>query len=241
MQQPTLFLPGLMCDQRLWQPTWQHLSADIESTNLQFALKPSIEEMAKDVDSHMPSHPVNLVGFSMGGYIALHYALHYALNKTTNNAQQVKSLTIIAASSAGLTQTEKKQRAQTLNHVKNSHYNGIAKQRIAQFVHPDHINDPVVDIIRQMDKSLGKETLIAQLQANTYRPSLTERLNELNIPVLIVGAAEDQLVSQQAIHAMHRGIKQSQLTIIEHCGHMIPLEAPQTLARTINEFLTTIY
>ncbi len=235
MTNPVTFLPGLMCDQRLWQSTWPLLSDAITPKHIQFALSPDIQSMASDVDQHLALAPhqskqvIDLVGFSMGGYVALHYALNYP--------GKVKRLVIIAASAWGLTDEEQKQRLHIINYIKKNNYSGIAKQRIAQFVHPSHINDPVVDVIRDMDKSLGKETLVAQMQANTDRPSLAEQLNQLDIPVLIIGAVADQLVSKRDLQLMADNIPNGQLELLDHTGHMIPLEAPQQLAEQLNQFL----
>ncbi|MFT4925072.1 MAG: pimeloyl-ACP methyl ester carboxylesterase [Phenylobacterium sp.] len=241
-------LPGLMCDHRLWQSTWPRLAAELTPTHHQFAAADNIQAMAADVHHQITPHPdqpnqqgINLLGFSMGGYVALHYALNQALNQALNdalnNANTIKKLIIIAASAKGLNDEEKKQRSQILKYLQNNRYNGINKQRIGQFVHPSHINDPVSDIIRDMDHSLGQHTLVNQLKANIDRPPLTEQLHQLNIPVLIVGGAQDQMVKPQTLIDMGEQLPNATVSIIEHCGHMVPLEAPQQLATLINDFI----
>lgn len=222
------FLPGLMCDQRLWQTTWPLLSSDIQPNPIQFALHDNITDMTTDIPPSPNQQPIDLVGFSMGGYVALHYAL--------NHPGAVKRLVLIASSAWGLTDAEKKRRKYILSSLKIHGYSGITKQRIGEFVHPDHRKSPAVEVIRAMDETLGKDTLIAQLQASTYRPSMAEQLNQLDIPVLIVGAAQDQLAAQEVMLAMGEKIPNCKVEIIEGCGHMIPLEAPEQLARAINDF-----
>ena len=91
---PTYFLPGLMCDQRLWFDTWAELSADSTPIAVKFGKHDNINDMLNDVTTHLGMQPVDMVGFSMGGYLALQYALKYP--------DAIKSLVIIGASATGL-------------------------------------------------------------------------------------------------------------------------------------------
>jgi pimeloyl-ACP methyl ester carboxylesterase len=184
--------------------------------------------MAK-ITTSVNLEPIDLVGFSMGGYVALQYALTYP--------QAIKRLIIIAATGTGLTEQEQRRRHHILRYMKTNPYNGIPTQRLKQFIHPDNINSPAADTIRQMDKSLGKETLVAQLQATAQRPSLLSQLHTLKCPVLVVGAHQDKLVQPQEIETLGSHFSCATIKFINQGGHMTPLEAPQQLATMINGFL----
>ena len=224
------FLPGLMCDKRLWQATWPHLSRAITPENVQPALNDTLDAMAADVNERAGQAPVNLVGFSMGGYLAMHYALMYP--------GRVSRLMIVAASAFGLSVAEQKLRRQTLSILDKHGYRGIAPQRIAQMIHPAHVNDHA-DVIRAMDSALGQETLISQLRANVDRPSLEAQFSSLDMPVLIVGAAQDQLARPEDLRAMADLIPNADVEIMDQCGHMIPLERPRVLAGLVSSFFST--
>lgn len=109
--------------------------------------------------------------------------------------------------------------------------------RLNQFVHPTRRNDPaVVDVIRAMDRELGKEVLIAQLRETSTRLSLAPRLGELDMPVLLIGADSDPFVPQEAIERMAGLIPGSRAALAQTAGHMIPLEQPDWLAAQIAGF-----
>ncbi|HPI48960.1 MAG TPA: alpha/beta fold hydrolase [Hyphomonadaceae bacterium] len=173
--------------------------------------------------------PLHLVAFSMGGYLALEYAL--------DNPGRVASLVTVASSAFGLTEAEAAERVRALDLLAKHDYRGIPPARINQFVHPSHQHDPVVvDVIRAMDRDLGKPVLMAQLKETSTRTSLAPRLAELDIPVLLIGADSDPFVPFQSIDRMVGLIRNATPIKARDAGHMIPLEQPDWLAARIADF-----
>lgn len=224
------FLPGTMCDQRIWAPVRQRLeprfSTDyvpIESEATRAGMLGLIHSTASTGD------PLHLVAFSMGGYLALEYAL--------DNPGRVASLVTVASSAFGLTEAEAAERVRALDLLAKHDYRGIPPARINQFVHPSHQHDPaVVDVIRAMDRDLGKPVLMAQLKETSTRTSLAPRLAELDIPVLLIGADSDPFVPFQSIDRMVGLIRNATPIKARDAGHMIPLEQPDWLAARIADF-----
>ncbi len=225
------FLPGTMCDTRVWAPVRSRLeppfSTDyvaIEDELTRAGMLALIHSAASTGD------PLHLVAFSMGGYLALEYAL--------DNPGRVASLVTVASSAFGLTEEEAAERVRALELLEKHDYRGIPKGRINQFVHPSHQNDQcVVDVIRAMDHDLGKPVLMAQLKETSARTSLGPRLPELELPVLLIGADSDPFVPVESIHRMAGLIPGAKPVIARDAGHMIPLEQPDWLAAEIGSFL----
>jgi len=69
-----------------------------------------------------------------------------------------------------------------------------------------------------------------------YR-KLTSRLGRVKAPTLIVWGAQDRLLPLPLGEAYQRGIAGSTLTLIEHCGHLPPLEQPERFADVVLKFL----
>jgi pimeloyl-ACP methyl ester carboxylesterase len=173
--------------------------------------------------------PLNLVGFSMGGYLALEYALA--------NPGRVASLITIGSSAFGLTYQEKADRARALAMLKKHEYRGMPVARLKQFVHPSRQADPeVVDVIRAMDRDLGKPVLVAQLKETSTRASLAPSLAELEIPAMLIGADSDPFVRWEVIERMAALIPGARAVLARNAGHMIPLEQPDWLAAQISDF-----
>ena len=67
---------------------------------------------------------------------------------------------------------------------------------------------------------------------------LNERLSKLKIPTLIVQGDSDRFVPSLIGMRLHREIENSQLRIINKCGHLPHIEQPQALVQTIQSFLS---
>lgn len=230
MNHPIYFLPGTMCDQRLWLPIWDQLPQEFEKQFIGLDQGNSFEALEKHLLNSLPNYPVHLVGFSMGGYVALRFALAYP--------ERIHSLILIASSAKGLKPNELKMRENTLNYLNKVTYNGIALARIRQLVHPTHIqNTEIVEVIKAMDKDLGKSVLISQLEATSKRSSLLEHLPQLEMPVFLIGSDHDQIVAQGDLQEMYRELEDGKLAMIEDCGHMIPLEKPWETAQLLTDWI----
>lgn len=224
------FLPGTMCDRRLWQPVWQRLIPQFSCDYVATETEKTREGMLGLIHSAASvGEPLHLVAFSMGGYLAFEYALA--------NPGRVASLVTVASSAFGLTDKEKADRIRSLPMLEKHDYRGMPTARLNQFVHPSRQSEPaVVDVIRAMDRELGKEVLMAQLKETSTRISLAPRLGELDMPVMLIGADSDPFVPVEAIERMAGLISDSKAVIAGNAGHMIPLEQPAWLAARIADF-----
>jgi pimeloyl-ACP methyl ester carboxylesterase len=224
------FLPGTMCDQRVWQPVRQRLEPQFSTDYVAIETESTRQGMLGLIHSAASTgDPLHLVAFSMGGYLALEYALE--------NPGRVASLVTVASSAFGLTEDEAAERVRALDLLAKHEYRGIPQARINQFVHPSHQADPAVaDVIRAMDRDLGKPVLVAQLKETSTRTSLAPRLGELDIPVLLIGADSDPFVPWRSIERMGELIPGARILEARDAGHMIPLEQPDWLAKQIRDF-----
>ena len=96
----------------------------------------------------------------------------------------------------------------------------------------------VVDVIRAMDRDLGKPVLVAQLRETSTRVSLAPRLAELDIPIMLISADSDPFVPWEAIERMATLIPGARAVLAHNAGHMVPLEQPDWLADQIAQFHT---
>jgi pimeloyl-ACP methyl ester carboxylesterase len=229
MDRTLTFLPGTMCDERLWRPVRQRLEPRFSTAYVPIESQATREGMLNLLAEAAGPAPLHLVAFSMGGYLALHFALEHP--------DQVASLVTVGSSAFGLTDAEKAERGRALELLAKHEYRGMATSRLRQFVHPSHWSNPdVVDVIRAMDRDLGKQTLVAQLKETSTRESLGPRLWQLEIDVLLVGADSDPFVPWSAVEEMVRLIPNAEHVMAKNAGHMMPLEQPDWLAAEIMRF-----
>jgi pimeloyl-ACP methyl ester carboxylesterase len=98
----------------------------------------------------------------------------------------------------------------------------------------------------RLRKELLWEQMTSGLPAAGFADSLDavieydarDRLEEIEIPTLIVWGFDDWVISAMAALSYHRRIPHSRLEIFERTGHVPQLERPARFNRVLDEFLT---
>lgn len=231
MSSPTLcFLPGMMCDRQLWEGVWQYMPSNWDIRYIPMERCADRNEMVGLIDEMTDGGDVHMVGFSMGGYLSLEYAVQAS--------KPYRSLTLVGASAYGLPAPEKERRLKYLPMLEKGEYKGISRHRLAQFVHPDRVDDPAVGgVVREMDARLGKEVLINQLTSGSLRESFMDDLPRLACPVQLIGGELDAVIKPSSLHKMESRIADVRLHLLEDTGHMIPLERPEAVAQLLTAFV----
>lgn len=236
-QSPVIFLPGNLCDERIWMSCWRHLTIhDRRYVPLQWAN--SFDEMLMLVGDRLQSYnengkpraqPCHLIGFSMGGYIAAQYASRHPDN--------VASLTLIGTSANGLTPQEIQQRKQIVSAINKRQYRGMTDTRLKQFVHEANLTAELAEFIQEMNQDLGPGVLKAHIESTTPRPAFSKSLAKLRCPVHFVAAEHDQIAPLDSLRQNHRDVSGSELHIVNDAGHMMLLERPEAVANVLQGIL----
>ncbi|MDY7020870.1 MAG: 2-succinyl-6-hydroxy-2,4-cyclohexadiene-1-carboxylate synthase [Cyanobacteriota bacterium] len=174
-----------------------------------------------------------LVGYSMGGRLALYLALYYS---------QYFHAVILESASPGLkTESERTQRylsdlklaenleQQDLQDFLENWYNKPLFKTFKQ--HPDYQK-----ILTRRLKSNPKELAKSLRGMGTgNQPSLWEKLSTIQIPLLLMVGESDQKfvrINQYIVDLCST----AKLEIIPDCGHNIHLESPQQWIKVVQEF-----
>ncbi|KQQ40390.1 hydrolase [Duganella sp. Leaf126] len=232
--QPTRLdlIPGTLCDERMWARV-APLLGDFALHHVPLPQARTRAQMHELIASHSASK-TNLVGFSLGAYLAVEYAVAHP--------ERIGTLVLIANSCKGLPPAEIAARQRIVTILEKNVYTGMTRQRLRELLHPDHVTDTAITgPIEQMAVDLGKEVLLAQFVTTIDRVDYMDRLHTLPFPVLIVGAEGDQLVPVADLRAMAARLPDATLALIaEPTGHMIPLEAPAPLAALLHQFYSKL-
>ena len=222
-----VFLPGFMLDESLWKDVLpfidnpeQLMFGDLCSGN-------SIETIAQANLSKAPD-TFTLIGFSMGGYVAR--------EMVRQAPDRIQSLILIATSARADDDQQALQRITAAKNISATNFRGLSQVSIKESLGTSSANNPeLIEKIRLMGAGLGKDAFI--LQSSIRRTGDLNQLSVIKCPTLVVAGDQDRLRSLDEVTQLQEGIPNSELAVIQDCGHMIPLERPSLLGPLISGWL----
>lgn len=170
--------------------------------------------------------PINVIGFSMGGWVAAEIAVI--------NPHIFKKMVLVGA--AGVKPEVGEVWDYFLNSGKDafqqSFHNPAGSQEYALYYGRDWTpeEEEHVEINREM---------AARLIWKPYMRShtLPALLQAIATPTLLVWGREDKIIPLDACRLFQKAIKGAQATVLAGCGHMPEMEKPEEFANTVAGFL----
>ncbi|MDZ7818573.1 MAG: alpha/beta hydrolase [Aliarcobacter sp.] len=173
---------------------------------------------------------VNLLGFSLGGYIASYFAITYP--------NRVNRLFMVASTPGSSTEAEIERRKEKFAIIEKEGFVGLSYEKAVSLVEEQNQNDAeLIKIIQDMFMDLGKETFISQLTSTFYRKDLYEELTSMDIPIWFYYSVNDRLLNQRSIKRLLETKHNIKLISRVGTSHNIPLEVPELLANEIKKWM----
>lgn len=136
---------------------------------------------------------------------------------------------------------ERSSRMQLVEIAETQGMRAMARHWIRNMVHPERLADEAfVESIVEMFARMTPQVYRAQVSALLNPPDATPVLAAIRCPALVLCGREDTWspVAQHEDIAAH--IAGSKLKIIEHCGHMAPMERPEEVTAALDEWFTLL-
>lgn len=73
-----------------------------------------------------------------------------------------------------------------------------------------------------------------------WKCNLHDKLHKIKVPTLILVGDRDRATPLQCSETLKKAISDSKLRVIGDCGHMMPVEKPNELNKSLQSFLQTI-
>lgn len=180
------------------------------------------------------STPFVVCGLSMGGYIAFEFYRRFP--------EYVAGL-ILASTKAGADSAEgKTNRDKMAEMARKQGVTAVADAMLPKMMSPQTAKDDkeLVEFVRDMMESTSVEGVVGALAAMRDRPDSTAMLADIDVPVLIIHGADDQLIPVSEAEAMARAIPDARLVIIPDAGHLPCLEQPDAFNDAVIDFLDSL-
>ncbi len=228
---PLIFLPGTLCDERIWMPFWKQLSINNRAyVPLQWA--DDLDQMLALTFDRIDGfkEPVHIVGFSMGGYIGSLAAL--------KRPQNVASLHLFGYFPGGLSEQEMQVRKGIIKQIEQKRYRGLNAARLTQYcteaeVDQEHITQTILD----MEQDLGASVLASHIRATTPRKDLSKALAEQPFPVHFIAGEHDKIAPLEKLRAYQVQYPRTHLDVVKDTAHMMLLSQPHTCATLLEKQL----
>lgn len=242
---PLILISGLGGDHYFWQSSLTTLSEKFQVITFDtrgigqtdapeepYSMELFVADLLALMDN-LGIDKAQLLGFSMGGNIALSFALQHP--------ERVHKL-IIAASHAKMSA----QIRLFVDAVLGVYEGGISTRQMFELIAPwlfsnSFLSKPEHAAFLEYDENepfpqplyAWKNQYLAQREYN-----VVDRLAEIKLPTLILAADQDPFASLEDARILQEGIGESTLNIIPQSGHLMNYEQPELFHQCILEFLS---
>ena len=230
MKEKIYLIPGLMTDNRLWSRLIPFLEKEYELVHVPIPHSEDFDEIIDILFEVFKEDKINLLGFSLGAYIASYFAITYP--------NRINRLFCLAATPANSTEAEIERRKEKFVVIEKEGFEGLSYEKAKSLLEEKNQNDvELIKIIQDMFMDSGKESFISQLTSTFYRKDLFEDLINLDIPIWFFYSINDRLLNQEAIQKLL--LDNHNMNIISRVGtsHNIPLEEPELLSIHIRDWM----
>jgi len=175
-----------------------------------------------------------LCGLSLGGYIALNAVLKYP--------DRFDGLILNDTQCIADTPEIKENRCNAIIRIKEKGVEMYADESIKKLFSPGSFTKKknAIAEVKEMIINTPKQTLYNTLHALAERKQTCSRLQEINIPTLIMVGEEDKITPITTAQQINEKILNSKLEIIQQAGHLSNLENPTAFNTHLVTFLELV-
>ena len=228
MYQPLVFLPGLICDARLWRDVIDGLAFSVAPMVADLRLDETIAAMAERTLAAAPPR-FALAGLSMGGYVALEI-MRQAPDRVTH-------LALLDTSARPDTPERRETRRKGLVMVNQGKFVGVTRGLLASLLAPQHLGTPLAEDVQAMSERVGKTAYIRQQKAIMGRADSVPHLAAIAVPTLVGVGELDKMTPPELAEEMAAAIPGAELARFPDAAHLPTMENPAAVVAALKHWL----
>ncbi|MBK7969294.1 MAG: alpha/beta hydrolase [Bacteroidetes bacterium] len=240
---PIIFLHGFPFNKSMWKDQYDYLkqnfrviAPDLRSfgNSKDDSSELSMDLFANDLIALMDDlklDKVTVCGLSMGGYIALNAIQRYP--------ERFDTIILCDTQCNADTEEGKAKRYKSIEEIKSKGTSEFTEGFLKNAFHPDTLTSKpeIVSDTRTMMLSNSIQAFTHGLKALAERKDTCSKLDQINVPALIICGSDDTLTPVSKAQYLHENIKGSQLSIIPKAGHISNMEQPDEFNKIVYDFL----
>lgn len=227
--EPIVFLPGMMCDARLFAPQIDGLSHERAVMVAPVHLGERIEEIASTILDMTP-HRFALCGLSLGGMVAMEI-IRCAPDR-------VSRLCLMDTNPVSETPVRAAEREPQIIAARTGRLEEIMRgDLVPHYLAKTPFKAHILELMVDMALSLGPEVFVRQSRALQKRRDQQSLLRNIKCPTLILCGAQDQISLPKRHEFMAEFIEPAELVVIENAGHLPTLEQPEATIAALRAWL----
>lgn len=227
---PLVFLPGMMCDARLFAPQAAAFSSSRTIVHATLTRGRTMTEIAESVLRDAPPH-FALAGLSMGGIVAME-CMRLAPERITRLALLDTNPLPETPETAALREPQiVAARAGRLDEV-------MREELKPRYLAPGAGRAAVLGTVMEMARALGPDVFVRQSRALQKRPDQQATLRKIAVPTLVLCGRHDRLCDVRRHQFIRDLVPGATLEIVEEAGHLPTLEQPEATTAALERWLT---
>jgi len=233
LREPLVFLPGLMCDARLFGPQIAALSSEIAVMAAPITHGDRVEEIASALLDVLPAR-FALAGLSMGGIVAME-VLRRAPDRVTRIA-------LMDTNPLAETPQVAAAREPQIVAARTGKLEEVMREEMKpNYLAPGPNQAAVLDLVMEMALSLGPDVFVRQSRALQRRIDQQSTLRKIKVPTLVLCGEHDTLCPVKRHEFMSELIPNAVLKIVEGAGHLPTLEKPDATIAALRDWMAQPY
>ena len=220
-----LFIPGLLCTKAIFEAQFASLNGIAHCHIADTTGRDSISAMAQAALDEMSEKDIRefaVVGFSMGGYVALEI-LRLAPSRITG-------LALISTSSRADTDAKREARQALIELSKIGKFKGVTPRLLPRFFSEASLQDEAkTATVLKMGEEIGQENFMLQQEAIMTRIDQRPHLGSITQPSVVICGTKDVLTPPEESEESASLLPNAHLHLLDGIAHMSTLEAPEAV------------
>lgn len=183
----------------------------------------SLVKAVEEFVAYKGYNKVHILGNSLGGHLCILYALQ--------NKEMVSSITLTGSS--GLFES-----SLGSTFPPRGNYEFVKRKSESTFYDPAIATKELVDEVYSIVNDRNKTLNIIATARSAIKNNLEDKLDQITCPTLLIWGKEDTITPPFVGEKFKELIKDSELHLVEKCGHAPMMELPDEFNRILGDFLS---